>query len=217
MSPTVLSSPDTGATHRTMGVVVSLLLLVAVFVLPSPATAATVLDDSALFLGFEDDLLDTSSAAHPVEARAVSGHQPSHTFVPGVKDGTKALRLTSGTYLDLGTSVDLQPAALTVAFWLKPETAMSGKQVITWNKQADNSDGWYLSDEELERSGVYHLVRDAGAHVQIARQRIGARGATTPGGPAARSAQERRGADDAADGVRGLRSRHRARRPLLSP
>jgi DNA-binding GntR family transcriptional regulator len=35
------------------------------------------------------------------------------------------------------------------------------------------------TDQELEGGGLYQLVRDAGTHVQIARQRIGARGATT--------------------------------------
>ncbi|MFC7361025.1 GntR family transcriptional regulator [Nocardioides astragali] len=35
------------------------------------------------------------------------------------------------------------------------------------------------TDEELEGGGLYQLIRDAGTHVQIARQRIGARGATT--------------------------------------
>lgn len=148
MSPTIFSPAFAAFTRPTMGVFVSLLLLVAVVSLPSPpAAAATVLDDPALLLGFEDNLLDASPALHPVQARAVGGNQPAYTFVPGVQDDTTALRLTSGTYLDLGTSVDLQPAALTLSFWLKPETAMSGEQVITWNKQAFNSDGWYLSSE----------------------------------------------------------------------
>ena len=35
------------------------------------------------------------------------------------------------------------------------------------------------TDEELEAGGLYQLIRDSGTHVQIARQRIGARGATT--------------------------------------
>ena len=35
------------------------------------------------------------------------------------------------------------------------------------------------TDEELESGGLYQLIRDAGTHVQVARQRIGARGATT--------------------------------------
>lgn len=35
------------------------------------------------------------------------------------------------------------------------------------------------TDEELEAGGRYQLVREAGTHVQIARQRIEARGATT--------------------------------------
>lgn len=35
------------------------------------------------------------------------------------------------------------------------------------------------SDEELERTGLYQLIRAAGTHMRIARQRIGARGATS--------------------------------------
>ena len=35
------------------------------------------------------------------------------------------------------------------------------------------------SNEELEKGGLYELIRAGGTHVQIARQRIGARGATT--------------------------------------
>ena len=35
------------------------------------------------------------------------------------------------------------------------------------------------TDQELEGGGLYELVRDSGTQVQIARQRIGARGATT--------------------------------------
>ncbi len=35
------------------------------------------------------------------------------------------------------------------------------------------------TDEDLENGGLYQLIRGAGTHVQIARQRIGARGATT--------------------------------------
>lgn len=148
MTPTVLSPTSRSLGRRAMGVLVSLIVLAAVFALPSlPATAATVLDDPALILGFEDDLVDAGPAAHPVQARAVGGAQPSYAFVPGVKEGTRALQLTTGTYLDLGTSVDLQPAALTVSFWIKPATPMSGEQVITWSKQAYNSDGWYLSSE----------------------------------------------------------------------
>lgn len=134
--------------RRLPGAAVALLVLIAGFALPAPpAQAATVLDDPALVLAFEDTLADTSGAAHPVQARRVGGGEPSYSFVDGVTSGTKALQLTSGTYLDLGTSAALQPQALTLSFWLKPSAAMSGEQVITWNKQAYNSDGWYLSSE----------------------------------------------------------------------
>lgn len=146
MSSTVV--PPRTSVRRLPGAAVALLILVAGFALPAPpAQAATVLDDPALLLSFEGDLADTSGAAQPVTARKVGGGEPSYSFVDGVTAGSKALQLTSGTYLDLGTDVALQPSALTLSFWLKPSTAMSGEQVITWNKQAYNSDGWYLSSE----------------------------------------------------------------------
>ncbi|HWJ10380.1 MAG TPA: beta-L-arabinofuranosidase domain-containing protein, partial [Nocardioides sp.] len=134
--------------RRLSGAVVALLLLLAAFALPAPpAQAASVLDDPALLLAFEGDLADTSGAAQPVTARKVGGGEPSYSFVDGITSGTKALQLTSGTYLDLGTDVALQPSALTLSFWLRPAVTMAGEQVITWNKQAYNSDGWYLSSE----------------------------------------------------------------------
>ena len=136
------------ALRRLPGAAVALLVLTAVFALPAPAArAATVLDDPALLLAFEDNLADTSGAQQPVSAHKVGAGDPSYSFVDGVTSGSRALQLTSGTYLDLGSDVALQPAALTLSFWLKPSTAMSGEQVITWNKQAYNSDGWYLSSE----------------------------------------------------------------------
>jgi DNA-binding GntR family transcriptional regulator len=46
-------------------------------------------------------------------------------------------------------------------------------------------------DEELERTGLYQLIRATGVHLRIARQRIGARGATPP---EARLLDERKGA-----------------------
>src|SRR5436190_499660 len=35
-----------------------------------------------------------------------------------------------------------------------------------------------VTDEELERRGLYELIRQRGWHLQVARQRIGARGAS---------------------------------------
>lgn len=148
MSSTAPLQVPAAPPRRVIGAFLPLLLLAAVLGVPWPsAAAASVLDHPQLLLGFEDSLGDASPAAHPVQARAVSGGQPAYSFVPGVKDGTKALQLSSGTYLDLGTSASLQPAALTVSFWLKPATTMAGEQVITWSKRAYNSDGWYLSSE----------------------------------------------------------------------
>lgn len=112
--------------------------------LPTSAEAAPDLSvgDPVLDLEFEGDLVDAAASPHPVTA---VGAAP--TYVDGTTAGTKALRFAGGTYLDLGKRVDLQPSNLSYSFWLKPNGAMRGEDVITWNKEAYNSDGWYLSSE----------------------------------------------------------------------
>ncbi|MFE2757576.1 beta-L-arabinofuranosidase domain-containing protein [Actinosynnema sp. NPDC059335] len=110
-----------------------------------PAQAQGALGDPVLALEFDNSLADGSDLAHPVTAKATGTAAPAYAFVPGVRDS--ALKLTAGTYLDLGRGVELQPRVMTASFWLKPDTAMVGEQVIAWNKAAYNSDGWYLSSE----------------------------------------------------------------------
>ncbi|RHA39934.1 beta-L-arabinofuranosidase domain-containing protein [Cellulomonas rhizosphaerae] len=112
--------------------------------LVSPAGAATpsALGDPVLDLPFEGSLADASPLAHAVVAKGVGTYE----FVEGVTAGSQALRLQGATYLDLGTSTALQPQDLTLSFWIKP-TSWSGEQVITWNKAAWNSDGWYVASE----------------------------------------------------------------------
>lgn len=126
-----------------------LVLAVALATLVSVRPAAALelsVGAPVLDLAFEDSLVDASSLAHPVTAKAPNGAPPSVTYVPGVTDGSKAVKLTN-TYLDLGAGTDLQPSSLSLSFWLRPDGAMTGEEVITWNKQAYNSDGWYLSSE----------------------------------------------------------------------
>ena len=115
----------------------------------NPAAAADLsIGDPVLDLGFEGSITDASPLGHPTE---FTGHlgtgTPKYEFVDGVAAGTKALKLGGDTYVDLGQSTALQPSDLTSSFWINPTSAMSGEEVITWNKQAYNSDGWYLSSE----------------------------------------------------------------------
>ncbi|MET4223090.1 beta-L-arabinofuranosidase domain-containing protein [Oerskovia enterophila] len=115
---------------------------------PVAAAADGGLPAPVLDLRFEGDLADASSAAHPV---TVKGHAGSTTtnlgWVPGVAEGSQAVELGGSTFLDLGASTDLQPEDLTLSFWLRPTGKMTGEQVVSWNKGAYNSDGWYLSSE----------------------------------------------------------------------
>lgn len=107
------------------------------------AEGAENTDTSVLNLKFEEEtgaasLADSSSRKGTV---AVKG---SVTSVQGVVG--KGISLDGSTYLDLGTDGALSPEKLTLSFWMKPNADMgTGEQIITWNKQAYNSDGWYLT------------------------------------------------------------------------
>lgn len=112
----------------------------------SPAFVAdaeedTGLQNQVLNLKFEDNLTDSSTVAHNV---AMGKGDASYT--DGVANG-KALNLTGNSYVKLGMETDLQPENLTLSFWLKPNADMSGEQVISWNKDEWNTDGWYLTAE----------------------------------------------------------------------
>ena len=114
---------------------------------PAHAVDDFGLGDPVLELKFEDSVADSSPLAHPT---ALKGHNGSttvnHEYVAGTKAGTKGLKLNGSTFLDLGTSSELVPSDLTLSFWFKPTTAMgSGEQIITWNKRAYNTAGWYAS------------------------------------------------------------------------
>ncbi|ROS23064.1 beta-L-arabinofuranosidase domain-containing protein [Cellulomonas sp. PhB150] len=135
----------TSHTRRTLRRLVAITAAVplAVAGLLSPAGAATsALGDPVLDLSFEGSLADASPLTHEVQARGAGTYE----FVDGVTAGSQALRLQGSTYLDLGASTALQPQDLTLSFWIKP-TSWSGEQVITWNKAAWNSDGWYVASE----------------------------------------------------------------------
>lgn len=114
---------------------------------PAHAVDDFGLGDPVLELKFEDSVADSSPLAHPT---ALKGHNGSttvnHEYIAGAKAGTKGLKLNGSTFLDLGTSSELVPSDLTLSFWFKPTTAMgSGEQIISWNKRAYNTAGWYAS------------------------------------------------------------------------
>lgn len=98
------------------------------------------LDAPVLNLKFEDSLTDTSG-----NNSAIKANKETVSYVDGISG--KALSFDGSTQLDLGTNEALSPEKLTLSFWVNPHKAMSGEQVITWNKTVWYSDGWYLSSE----------------------------------------------------------------------
>lgn len=110
----------------------------------APANAVEpALTDPVLDLSFEQSVADASALAHPTALKGTL----THAYVDGVEEGTHALQLQGGTYLDLGTSTALQPQDLTLSVWVKPTSGWTGEQVLTWSKSTWNSDGWYVASE----------------------------------------------------------------------
>lgn len=103
------------------------------------AAPEQTLTGQVLDLEFEENLTDGTGKNNDIE---FSGN--GHSWVEGANGG-KALSLTGGTYVDLGTNKELQPENLTLSFWIKPNAALTGEQIITWNKNEWWTDGWYLS------------------------------------------------------------------------
>ncbi|OAB41159.1 beta-L-arabinofuranosidase domain-containing protein [Paenibacillus antarcticus] len=105
-----------------------------------PAYAAGLDDSKQLEFKFENNIEDSSSNG-----------------IRGILNGTanyvdgkvgKALQLNgTNNYIDLGTSSALQPQNLTVSFWVKPDSTLTGEHIIMWNKPSGNwmGEGWYLS------------------------------------------------------------------------
>jgi len=108
-------------------------------------TNLALLASKALSLRFDNNVLDSSPQGNDGTI-----HGSNYAYVDGVNGG-KALRLSGNTYVHLGTSDSLQPADLTVSFWLKPNAPMTGEQMIMWNKSTWYSDGWYLTSESNTR------------------------------------------------------------------
>ena len=69
----------------------------------------------------------------------------SGSYVQGVSG--QALYFDGSTYVDLGTSGSLQPAALTVSVWVKADGTLNGEHMLAWFKPSGNyqGEGWYLS------------------------------------------------------------------------
>jgi DUF1680 family protein len=111
------------------------------FTAPIAATAASGLDAAkVLDLSFDGSLADASAGGNPVAMT-----QGAAEYVAGISG--QALNLSGDDALTLGTSPTLQPENLTLSFWFKPNGAMTGEEVFTWNKAEYNSEGWYLTSE----------------------------------------------------------------------
>lgn len=65
-----------------------------------------------IHLSFEENLTD-NAAVHTVIARSGDGSEKQAVYTEGVKSGTKAIEFDGSTYLDMGTTPDLTPAAMT--------------------------------------------------------------------------------------------------------
>lgn len=92
-----------------------------------------------LGLSFDGELSDASPMAHTVKANK------DVSYTDGVSG--QAMVFDGASYLDLGTSAALQPAALTFSVWIKADGILSGEHMITWFKPDGNYQGvgWYLS------------------------------------------------------------------------
>ena len=92
-----------------------------------------------LGLSFEGNVEDNSGKGHDGDLNKEG------TYKEGVSG--QALAFDGSTYIDLGTSGDLQPSALTFSVWVKAGSVLTGEHIITWFKPNGNykGEGWYLS------------------------------------------------------------------------
>ncbi|UOE44019.1 beta-L-arabinofuranosidase domain-containing protein [Agromyces larvae] len=169
MNPTTSASPRTRAIRAISSVTVGLFLATAAATIAYAESALSV-GPPVLDLGFEGDVTDSSEFAHPVQLKSPNGGVPSAAFVDGVVDGSSAIKLSGSTYLDLGSSETLLPQSLSLSFWLHPDTAMSGEEIITWNKTAYNSDGFYVSSESDTSPLAVSIGPSTGQPYKVAAQ-----------------------------------------------
>lgn len=110
-------------------------------------------EDQVLNLKFEDNLNDDSKKENNGTAKGTG-----FEYVEGKSGQALKLTQTEKTYIDLGTSEDLQPENLTASFWIKPESSFySGEHIITWNKNNYYEDGWYLSAQNSSLPLVFSI------------------------------------------------------------
>lgn len=109
--------------------------------------------DPVMQLEFEGNTNDSAKTDRQVSVKKWSGGQSvaaeentDYAYVDGVI-GDKALQLNGGAYLSLGTEGDLNPSNLTFSMWINPQEEMTGEQILVWNKDTWDSEGWYLSSQ----------------------------------------------------------------------
>lgn len=92
-----------------------------------------------LGLSFEGNTEDNSGNGHNGTLNKEG------TYEEGVNG--QALVFDGSTYIDIGTSGELQPSKLTLTVWVKTDGALAGEHMITWFKPSGNyqGEGWYLS------------------------------------------------------------------------
>lgn len=112
--------------------VVAALSMTVTSVLPAMAApsagdnskTADPLENQVLDLEFEDNLNDSTNTI-----QNISFQGDGYEYVDGTDSG-KALSLKGNTSLNLGTDVRLQPENLTLSFWIKPNAAITGEQIV---------------------------------------------------------------------------------------
>jgi len=88
-------------------------------------------------------------------------------YVDGVNG--QALYFDGSTYIDLGTSGQLQPSTLTFAAWIKSDGGLTGEHMITWFKPNGNyqGEGWYLSCLDNNTPLKLSVGKSAGQPMEI--------------------------------------------------
>ena len=123
----------------------------------SGATEETVSDTEVNEVVEENEFVDAHEGSKVLElsfegsADDVSGKSNNGilnkegSYVEGVSG--QALYFDGSTYIDLGSSGELQPSTLTFAAWIKSDGGLAGEHMITWFKPSGNyqGEGWYLS------------------------------------------------------------------------
>ncbi|WP_158275812.1 beta-L-arabinofuranosidase domain-containing protein [Bifidobacterium catulorum] len=119
--------------------------MVAAFALTVSVVPASAAPDENPLTGSQIQSLAFDGNLDDASGNRLGGTVSSGTpsYVEG-KSG-QALNLTGNQHVSLGTDSRLQPAALTLSFWIKPNATMNGEQVISWAKAKYTDAGWYLS------------------------------------------------------------------------